>query len=127
MNKFIIDASAVLVFLNQETGYREISKYMKNSAINSVNLSEVIGKLDDYGVLDRDIEKIIYNLGLEVVDFDFALAFQAGILKKKTKERGLSIGDRACIATGIIKKLPVITSDKIWIEIDLPVKIILCR
>ena len=63
-----------------------------------------------------------------ILDFDVKQAFKAAELKALTKDKGLSLGDRACIALGIQLKLPIYTADRIWKELELPqVEIILIR
>ncbi len=54
-------------------------------------------------------------------------AVKAGCLRPATRDMGLSLGDRACLSTGILMNLPVITSDKIWRDTGLPVTVILIR
>ena len=44
-----------------------------------------------------------------------------------TKQHGLSLGDRACLALAKLRNLPVLTADTIWKELDLGVKIKLIR
>ncbi|WP_395476404.1 hypothetical protein [Rickettsia endosymbiont of Pantilius tunicatus] len=36
-----------------------------------------------------------------------------------TKQYGLSLGDRACIATGIYHNIAIYTTDKIWAELKI--------
>jgi PIN domain nuclease of toxin-antitoxin system len=40
---------------------------------------------------------------------------------------GLSLGDRACLATGVCENMPVMTADKIWQKIPLPLDVQLIR
>jgi ribonuclease VapC len=56
-------------------------------------------------------------------DFDQELAFQAGFLHPLTRFRGLSLGDRACPALGQQLNLPVLTTDRIWGELDFGVEV----
>lgn len=44
-----------------------------------------------------------------------------------TKEFGLSLGDRACLALAGIKNLPVVTADKQWDKLKTDFKIIQLR
>lgn len=46
-----MDASAILAFLNQESGGEQITDLIKNSTIGMINLSEVIAKLVEIGIL----------------------------------------------------------------------------
>ena len=50
------------------------------------------------------------------------------LIKKQTKHKGLSLGDRACLATVLYLGLPIYTANRIWAELDLPnIKIKLIR
>ena len=78
-------------------------------------------------VLDQEIETIFKDLLSEIISFDMNQAFIAGFLRKETKIKGLSFGDRACIALGKMMKLPVMSADKVWAEIDCGVHVELIR
>ncbi|WP_236627700.1 hypothetical protein [Caulobacter sp. B11] len=43
------------------------------------------------------------------------------------RHRGLSLGDRACLALAMREKLPVMTADRAWSDLDLPVEVVLIR
>jgi PIN domain nuclease of toxin-antitoxin system len=45
--KSVLDASALLVLLNDEPGAAEVTRYLPGAAISAVNLSEAISKLMD--------------------------------------------------------------------------------
>lgn len=127
MSKVVVDASAILALLNQEKGSEEISQWIGKAFISSVNLSEVVAKLAEGGVTEADIEEILSNLNLEVVPFSQEQALRAGILRPSTKSLGLSLGDRACLALGLYLKLPILTADKLWSNLNLAVEIRLIR
>ena len=55
----------------------------------------------------------------EIISFDIDQAVLAASLKKHTKQFGLSLGDRACIALGIIRKCPIYTADKAWSKLKI--------
>ncbi|MBI3977092.1 MAG: hypothetical protein HY331_02795 [Chloroflexi bacterium] len=46
------------------------------------------------------------------VDFDADLAYQAGLLHPATRQAGLSLGDRACLALARRLGLPALTADR---------------
>jgi len=127
LNNVILDASAVLTLLNAETGADKVASFIPGAVINTVNLSEVIAKLSENGMPEKAISKAIRMLGLKVVVFDEKTAYNAGMIRKETKYKGLSFGDRACLASGILMNLPVITADRNWQEIHLPVEIRVIR
>ncbi len=85
MSEVVVDASAVLALLNQETGSEEILQFIGNAAISSVNLSEVVAKLAEAGIPEEDIRQILGNLNLEVVPFNEEQAFKAGMMRPTTK------------------------------------------
>lgn len=127
MSEVVLDASALLALLNEEPGHEEISRTIPNAAIGAVNLSEVTAKLAESGMPGEEIQEALEGLALEVHDFGWDLAFQAGLLRPATKSRGLSFGDRACLALGQRLDLPVLTTDRTWEGLELDVEIKLAR
>ena len=127
MSEVVLDASAVLALLNQETGSEEISRFIGNAAISTVNLSEVIAKLAEAGINENIIQQILSNLNLEVIAFDQEQALKSGMLRPKTKSIGLSFGDRACLALGISLNQPVLTTDRLWRNLSLAVEVRVVR
>jgi len=127
MSEVVVDASAILALLNQETGSEEVLRFIGKAAISTVNLSEVIAKLADAGIPEEDIRQILSNLNLEVIDFNEKQALKAGMLRPNTKSIGLSFGDRACLALGIILNQPVLTTDRLWGSINVEVEVRVVR
>lgn len=127
MSRVVIDASAVLALLNQESGSEEILQYIGNAAISSVNLSEVIAKLADAGIPEADINQILLNLNLEVVVFNEEQALKAGMMRPATKSIGLSVRHRACLALGILLNQPVVTTERLWSSLSVGIEIRVVR
>ena len=127
MSEVVLDASAILALLNQETGSEEVLKFIGKSAISTVNLSEVIAKLADAGIPENDIIIIINNLNLEVIDFNEEQALKAGTLRPITKSIGLSFGDRACLALAIFLNQPVLTTDRLWSNLSVGIEVRILR
>ncbi len=124
----VLDASAVLALLNRETGAGIVEEALVSGAvISSVNLSEVVAKLIDVGLSPAETGWIISGLGLRIESFGSRQAYEAGILRLSTKELGLSLGDRACMALAVTLGFPVLTADRSWVEVDLPVEIRVIR
>lgn len=82
--------------------------------MSTVNLAEVVGKLAERGMPDREIEEALGGLGLKIEDFDLEDALATGKLRRETRDRGLSLGDRACLALGIRLGATILTSDRSW-------------
>lgn len=127
MNKAVLDSSALLAFINQENGSEEVEKYLPNAIMSSVNIAEVAAILSLIDIPEDIIIGIINDLNIEIINFDENQALQSGFLRKQTKSAGLSLGDRACIGLSTIKKLTVVTADKVWAELGLPNDIVLIR
>lgn len=120
MIKNILDASAVLAVLNGEPGQKKVFPLLAESAISSVNLTEVAAKLLEAGMDQASARLAVSVLGIgEVVDFTADLAWEAARLRPLTKQYGLSLGDRACLALAIKLKIPAVTADKQWSKLKL--------
>jgi PIN domain nuclease of toxin-antitoxin system len=127
VSEVVVDASAVLALLNQETGSEEILQLIDNAAVSSVNLSEVIAKLAEAGIPEEEIRQILLHLNLEVILFNEEQALRAGMMRPATKSIGLSFGDRACLALGVILNQPVITTDRLWSNLNIGIEIRVMR
>ena len=120
MIKHILDASAVLAVLNGEPGQKKVIPILAESAISSVNLTEVAAKLLEAGMDEAGARLAVSVLGIgEIVDFTEDLAWEAARLRPLTRGYGLSLGDRACLALAIKLKLPAVTADKEWSKLKL--------
>ncbi len=120
----VLDASAVLAFLQKESGYTEVEGLLvQSAAMSTVNLSEVAGKLMHKRASGSIMRNILDGLGLHLVAFDREMAYRAGELRAQTSRAGLSLGDRACLATAQKLKVPVYTADRAWMDLSLNVDV----
>ena len=115
--RFVLDASALLALLNEESGGEIVADALPGAAMSTVNLSEVVAKLSEHGMPIAAVENAVSGLGIELHDFDRESAFATGALRPDTKGLGLSLGDRACIALGTRLGLPVLTADRRWTKL----------
>ena len=127
MSEAVLDASALLALLNQEPGHEEVARTIPDAAISAVNLSEVAAKLVEGGMPEQVVREALDGLALEVHDFGRDSAFQTAMLRPPTKPKGLSLADRACLALGQQLGLPVLTTDRVWKELDLGAEVRLVR
>jgi ribonuclease VapC len=127
MNKYVLDASAVLALLNQEPGKERVESLLADSVISVVNYCEVLGKLIDAGLSEEDAQECIDLLGIECLDFDLELARLAAALRPTTKKFGLSLGDRSCLALGIARRSTIVTAERAWGRLKIGVNIDLIR
>ena len=93
----VLDASALMAFLNCEAGADIVQETMSDAVISTVNFSEVVAKLAERGDRGQDIEAVLHRLDLEVHDSDTIQAFASGMLRPMTRSAGLSLGDRGVL------------------------------
>ncbi len=123
----VLDASALLAFMFQESGHELVAPHLEDSCLSTVNLSEVIGRFVRDG---HDAEAVLNKLlstPIEIVPFSAQQAGVAALLLPLGKPLGLSLADRACMALAMTRNVPVLTADTIWQELDLPIEINLIR
>lgn len=127
--KVVLDASAVLAFLQDENGSEKVDSVLSEgrAIISAVNYAEVVGKLLEAGLPESSVKIVMENLELQVEPLDDQQAWKAGMLRINTREFGLSLGDRACLALAHIKNLSIITADKQWDKLKTDIKIIQLR
>lgn len=124
----VLDASALLAALKGEPGSDVVAAAIASGAdICGVNLGEVVSKLCDGGMDGEAIRSTIALLGLNVIDFDESLAYAAGLLRPRTRQAGLSLGDRACLALAQRLGTEALTTDKRWASLNLGIGVRIIR
>jgi len=118
-NKVLLDTSAFLAWLKNENGAEVVRGIIKESAMSLVNIAELVSTLTKEGYTQADVNQIIQSVSPVILPFNEDIAFEAGLLISKTKEYGLSLGDRACIITALHYNLELYTADKIWVKLDI--------
>ena len=127
MSSAVLDASALLAYIKGEPGAETVASLIGDSIISAVNFAEVVTKLVEKGVALDVAREALGVADIEVIDFDRGLAEATGGLVALTKNTGLSLGDRACLALAAHYKVPVVTSDRVWSKLDLGIEIRLIR
>ncbi len=127
MSKLILDASALLALMNNEPGAEGVAEVVEGASMSSVNVAEVISKLVERGLESGDVHASIDGFGILIHDFTVADAVATGDLRHTTRQLGLSLGDRACIALAERLGGTVLTADSAWARGKLPVTVKLIR
>ena len=125
--RFVLDASAVLALLQAESGAERVRAVIRQAALSSVNLTEVVTKLTASGVPADELPAILGEIEVSVHAHDEDLAIAAGVMHTTTRSRGLSLGDRACLALARRLSAMALTADRAWGEIDISVPIEVIR
>ena len=124
---YVLDASAILTVINGETGFETVLDLLQRSVTSAVNVSEVVAKLQERGGSDSAIMAILNDFDVQVVAFDGEQAIAAGMLRNSTRKKGLSLGDRACLALAASRKATAVTADKAWLDLDNIANVLLVR
>jgi PIN domain nuclease of toxin-antitoxin system len=123
----VLDASAVLALLLDEAGSETLRGLIEDAGISAVNWSEVLQKVYARAVDTSGLREALIAMRLSIVPFDANQADVAAGLWAATRERGLSLGDTACLALGRTNGVPVLTAERNWGGLDLGVAIQVIR
>ena len=123
----VLDASALLAYLQDEPGSEVIDEVLAESVMSSVNWTEVIQKSLAAGVNVDGMFDELQALGLRIEPFTIENAELAGRLWQQTRQAGLSLGDRACLSLGMDLKVLVLTADRAWASLNLSIDIKIIR
>jgi ribonuclease VapC len=116
----VLDASALLAHLRDEPGGEVVAEAIASGAvISTVNLAEVFSRVADRGEDPAKLAAELTQIGLldgaiTVEPFTAADAIDAARLRPLTRDAGLSLGDRACLALARRLDAPALTADTDW-------------
>ena len=128
MSRVVLDASAVLALLNNESGADKLTpELLSNATCSTFNLAEVQTKLVSAGAAPDEAWEDTLSPIREAAPFTEEHAKIAGGLVAQTRALGLSLGDRACLALGLALKAPVYTADRSWKKLKLGLRINVIR
>lgn len=117
---FILDASALLALIFREPGADVVGTALKAGAqMSAVNVAEVASRLHQEGWTAFGVNALFQDLPILVLPFDFNTAALCGRYRPLTDHLGLSLGDRACLATAYLQAGTALTADQVWAQLDL--------
>lgn len=122
-----LDASALLAFLFREAGHTIVGAALPQSCLSTISLSEVLARFVRDGHDPREALALITDSPIEVVPFLTEDAALTAALLPSTRPDALSLGDRACLALGMARGMPVYTADRVWASLGLEVSIEVIR
>jgi ribonuclease VapC len=115
----VLDASAVLAFLQGEPGQEIVLNALQTGrcVVSAANQAEIIAKSLDRGLTLETITAVLSELTYTPVDIPVADGEQAGQMRSLTRSAGLSLADRLCLALACRLKARVLTADRAWLQV----------
>ena len=121
--EFVLDASALLAFLEGEPGADVVQLVLDRSALSTANWSEVCQRAIARHLDVADLRDDVLGLGLELSPMTALDAENAAVLWPAKRPAGLSLGDRACLALTERLGAPALTADRAWLDLSLGIPV----
>jgi ribonuclease VapC len=127
VSSVVLDASAVLALFLKEAGAEIVAQHTQGAIMSAVNVEEVAARMLQRGDKLEDIAADLQSLSVEFVPFHREQAFLTASLKAVCQGLNISLADRVCLALGMERGLPILTSDGKWEKLGLDVTLRLIR
>jgi PIN domain nuclease of toxin-antitoxin system len=119
----LLDASAILAYLHNEPGADIVAAALASNTecgMTAANHAEVISRCLDRGVAAEAVDLMLADLGYHVLSVEAEDGSRAGKLRPLSRQQGLSLGDRLCLAVAQRLGAPVLTADRLWLDLAAP-------
>jgi len=121
----VVDASAVLAWLQDEPGSDVAERYLMEGIIGAANWSEILQKSRQHGAPTGLVARLLTSFGLAVAEVTAEDAERAADLWQPASV--LSLADRLCLALGQRLGVPVVTTDVAWASVNGVPDVVLIR
>jgi PIN domain nuclease of toxin-antitoxin system len=123
----VLDSSALMAFLLREPGHDVVATSVAEAIVSTVSLSEVLARMSRERIASRQLLPRLTETGMSIVDFDQDHALIASELRESARKLGMGLADCCCLALAIVRRAPVLTADRAWLQLGLKLDIRLIR
>jgi ribonuclease VapC len=123
----IFDAGALIALVKNEPGAAAVQEHLSRARMSAINASEAVSVLVLRGMPLHVADDMIQRFRLTIEPFTYEQGLMAASMRPLTDQAGLSFGDRACLALGLLTGQPVLTSDKDWNKVNHGVEVVMIR
>lgn len=119
----VFAACVVLRLLLGEGSANHIERRLDGSLMTAFTYHEVLTRLCDLGIGASDAQQMIDQLDIEVIPVDRQQIILGSSLWRATRNLALSFGDCACLALARLREATALTTDPIWGELDIAIRV----
>jgi len=119
MSKVILDASALLALIKNESGASTLEDMLGQIVMSTLSLTEAATILLQSDMTLQECEDCLLPLISQLIPFDTSHALLTAILTKQLKGKDLPLEARACLALGMKMNLPIYTAKQRGAELEL--------
>ena len=116
----VIDSSALLALVKREPGADRVLEVMRDAVASPVILAECLGKAGRFGYDIAATEAMFMAAGLRLSEIEIADIRLVAQLHARP-DRNISLADRFCLALAMRLSLPLVTGDRPWAALGLPI------
>jgi PIN domain nuclease of toxin-antitoxin system len=122
----VIDTSALIALVQQERGADRVAANIDGAVVSTVIFAECLSKLAGRGLDPNALTAGFLAAGLRVEPVG-PTDVPAVVALHQLARRDVSLADRFCLALALDRGLAVLTADRPWADLGLPLQIELIR
>jgi len=127
VSEVVFDSSVLIAILQREPFDPIVLDLLEDAVLSTVNLAEVISKQVEIGAFSAPAAERLFASLKRIEPLSAVQGRICGALRGPTRNAGLSLGDRCCLALAIELGAEVYTAERMWAQVDVACKVHLIR